>query len=138
MTHTRQATALLCNVTHACMYDTIVAGASPLSEHCCKQCESAVGQDFSKTNDKEGARVQGKRKSELLDRVLGMFPPRMHTWLLSKWSEPAAWHSARLAFTRTAAVWSMVRAPCAPRALVARQLGGCSSWCSQRHMTCVV
>lgn len=52
--------------------------------------------------------VQGKRRSELLDKVLAMFPPRLHRWLLSKWSEPAAWHNARLAFTRTNAVWSMV------------------------------
>ncbi|EIE22187.1 kinase-like protein [Coccomyxa subellipsoidea C-169] len=50
----------------------------------------------------------GKRRSELLDKVLHVFPPRLHRWLLSKWSEPAAWHNARLAFTRTNAVWSMV------------------------------
>lgn len=52
--------------------------------------------------------VQGKRRAELLDQVLAKFPPCMHVWMLSKWSEPAAWHSARLAFTRTCAVWSMV------------------------------
>lgn len=55
--------------------------------------------------------MQGKRRSELLDKVLQMFPPRLHRWLLSMWSEPAAWHSARLCFTRTAAVWSMVCSP---------------------------
>ena len=54
-------------------------------------------------------RAQGKRRAELLDLVLAKFPPCMHVWMLSKWSEPAAWHSARLAFTRTCAVWSMVR-----------------------------
>ncbi|BDA43155.1 Serine/threonine-protein kinase ATR at C-terminar half [Coccomyxa sp. Obi] len=48
------------------------------------------------------------RRSEWLNKVLQMFPPRLHRWLLSKWSEPAAWHNARLAFTRTNAVWSMV------------------------------
>jgi hypothetical protein len=59
----------------------------------------------------EDGHVQGKRRSELLDKVLQMFPPRLHRWLLSMWSEPAAWHNARLCFTRTAAVWSMVSSP---------------------------
>ncbi|GAB4817356.1 hypothetical protein N2152v2_004402 [Parachlorella kessleri] len=50
----------------------------------------------------------GKRRAELLDKVLAMFPPRFHKWQLAKFPEPAAWLNARLAFTRTAAVWSMV------------------------------
>ena len=44
----------------------------------------------------------------MLDKVLTMFPPRFHKWQLAKFAEPAAWLNARLAFTRTAAVWSMV------------------------------
>ena len=49
-------------------------------------------------------RTQGKRRAELLDTVLGLLPPRFHVWLLAKFTEPAAWLNARLAFTRTAAV----------------------------------
>lgn len=52
--------------------------------------------------------MQGKRRAELLDKVLAMFPPRFHRWQLAKFPEPAAWLNARLAFTRTAAVWCMV------------------------------
>jgi serine/threonine-protein kinase ATR len=40
--------------------------------------------------------------------VLATLPPRLHRWFLARWAEPAAWHAARLAFTRTAAVMSMV------------------------------
>lgn len=40
--------------------------------------------------------------------MLALFPPRLHRWLLNKFPEPSAWLAARLAFTRTAAVWSMV------------------------------
>ena len=56
--------------------------------------------------------MQGKRRAELLNKWLQIFPPRMHRWQLARWSEPAAWHAARLAFTRTAAVWSMVIRSC--------------------------
>ena len=40
--------------------------------------------------------------------MLESFPPRFHRWMLAKFGEPAAWIAARLAFTHTAAVWSMV------------------------------
>lgn len=40
--------------------------------------------------------------------MLKFTPPLLHRWFLGKWTEPAAWLAARLAFTRTAAVWSMV------------------------------
>ncbi len=46
--------------------------------------------------------------ADRLDQVLAFMPPRLHRWFVRKWAEPAAWHSARLAFARTAAVWSMV------------------------------
>ena len=52
--------------------------------------------------------AQGKRRADWLDQVLAFLPPRLHRWFARKWAEPAAWHSARLAFARTAAVWSMV------------------------------
>ncbi len=51
---------------------------------------------------------EGKRRAPLLDKVLTMLPPQLHRWFLGSWGEPATWHAARLAFTRTAAVWSMV------------------------------
>ena len=52
--------------------------------------------------------VQGKRRSELLNKVLACYPPVLHRWFLARFPEPATWHRARLAFTRTTAVWSMV------------------------------
>ena len=52
--------------------------------------------------------MQGKRKSELLDKLLAMYPPVLHRWFLARFPEPATWHNARLGFTRTTAVWSMV------------------------------
>ena len=51
---------------------------------------------------------QGKQMADLMDKVLAMFPPMLHKFFQSGWPEPAAWFNARLAFTRTAAVWSMV------------------------------
>ena len=52
--------------------------------------------------------LQGKRRSELLNKVLALYPPVLHRWFLARFPEPATWHKARLAFTRTTAVWSMV------------------------------
>lgn len=36
------------------------------------------------------AAQEGKRRSALLDKVLAMFPPRLHRWFLDGWSEPVA------------------------------------------------
>ena len=47
-------------------------------------------------------RLQNKRKCEVLDEVLKGQPPLFHRWLLGKFTEPAAWLNARLAYTRTA------------------------------------
>lgn len=52
--------------------------------------------------------MQDKTRAVLLDKVLAMVPPTMHRWFLARWPEAGAWHAARLAFTRTAAVMSMV------------------------------
>ena len=46
--------------------------------------------------------------ASLLDKVLGMFPALLHRFFLSNFPEPASWLNARLAFTRTTAVWCMV------------------------------
>lgn len=44
----------------------------------------------------------------LINKVLDMFPPLLHGFFLTSFTEPASWHNARVAFTRTSAVWSMV------------------------------
>jgi serine/threonine-protein kinase ATR len=52
--------------------------------------------------------VQGEKMANLLDKVLDMFPPLLHGFFLTNFAEPASWHNARIAFTRTTAVWCMV------------------------------
>ena len=39
---------------------------------------------------------------------LPVFTPRFHQWFLNTFSDPTAWFESRLAFSRSAAVWSMV------------------------------
>lgn len=40
--------------------------------------------------------------------VLSMFPPTFHDWFVEKFSNPSQWFSARLSYSRTLAVMSMV------------------------------
>lgn len=40
--------------------------------------------------------------------VLSRFRPMFHNWFLEQFPEPTAWLSSRLAYSRTAAVMSMV------------------------------
>jgi len=42
------------------------------------------------------------------DKVLGRFPPIFHTWFVRQFPEPSAWFTARLRYTRSCAVMSMV------------------------------
>ena len=42
------------------------------------------------------------------EHVLSRFPPTFHNWFLEQFPEPTAWLSSRLAYSRTAAVMSMV------------------------------
>jgi serine/threonine-protein kinase ATR len=42
------------------------------------------------------------------EKVLGMFPPVFHKWFVQQFPEPSAWFAARLRYTRSAAVMSMV------------------------------
>ena len=106
----------------------VIPGAESVDRGCsCSGCTCLAGswQDFSRQ-----ARymcTQGKRRSELLNKWLQIFPPRMHRWQLARWSEPAAWHAARLAFTRTAAVWSMVTFSCHCDSLPAQPAFSCLS-----------
>lgn len=51
---------------------------------------------------------QGERMAGLIDKVLHSFPPMLHRFFLANFPEPASWLNARLAFTRTTAVWCMV------------------------------
>lgn len=51
---------------------------------------------------------QNTSKVKLLHQVLAIKAPVMHKWFLGRWPEAGAWHAARLAFTRSAAVMSMV------------------------------
>ena len=74
------------------------------------------------------------RKAELLDKVCSAFLPKLHLWQLAKFSEPATWHAARLAFTRTCAVWSMVRPASSKNQARAPSL----VMCADLLMTCVV
>ncbi|KAM3088202.1 serine/threonine-protein kinase M1, variant 2 [Clarireedia jacksonii] len=42
------------------------------------------------------------------EKVLGMFPPVFHHWFVQQFPEPSAWFTARLRYTRSCAVMSMV------------------------------
>ncbi|TAQ86632.1 hypothetical protein B7494_g5044 [Chlorociboria aeruginascens] len=42
------------------------------------------------------------------DKVLGIFPPVFHLWFVQQYPEPSAWFAARLRYTRSCAVMSMV------------------------------
>ena len=75
----------------------------------CRAIDTSVPPNWSAADTHPPApAVQGKRKSELLDKLLAMYPPVLHRWFLARFPEPATWHNARLGFTRTTAVWSMV------------------------------
>ena len=42
------------------------------------------------------------------EKVLGQFPPVFHLWFVQQFPEPSAWFAARLRYTRSCAVMSMV------------------------------
>ena len=46
--------------------------------------------------------------ADLFNKVLKMYPPLLHNFFLSTFTDPASWHNARLTFTQTSAVWCMV------------------------------
>ena len=79
---------------------------------CCQAAYEARGEfDRSKTNPSIKAAYEagaGRPRTEWLARTLARFPPRLHEWLLATFPDPGAWLSARLAFARSAAAWSMV------------------------------
>ena len=53
-------------------------------------------------------RIPKSDRPGLIDMVLDMFPPLLHSFFLTSFSEPPTWLNARIAFTRTTAVWCMV------------------------------
>ncbi|KAL3137629.1 hypothetical protein ABBQ38_004906 [Trebouxia sp. C0009 RCD-2024] len=80
--------------------------------HCCQDIYIADGTYDKRTVNMTVKKIydgfQGKRRSELVNKLLALYPPVLHRWFLARFPEPATWHRARLAFTRTTAVWSMV------------------------------
>ncbi|KAI1105988.1 phosphatidyl inositol 3-kinase [Jackrogersella minutella] len=42
------------------------------------------------------------------DRIMGMFPPVLPNWFIAQFPNPSAWFAARLRYTRSCAVMSMV------------------------------
>ena len=72
--------------------------------------------------------MQGRR-ADLLDRILNAYLPRLHLWQLAKFSEPATWHAARLAFTRTCAVWCMA-SPASSALLTSQCCLACNDGCT--------
>ncbi|KAL6309800.1 hypothetical protein BKA93DRAFT_723405 [Sparassis latifolia] len=56
---------------------------------------------IKETSDKEGAQI-------FVKEILPVFPPVFHDWFVETFPEPTAWLASRLAYSRTAAVMSMV------------------------------
>jgi serine/threonine-protein kinase ATR len=53
--------------------------------------------------------TKGKDKEAFFtDKVLKKFPPIFHVWFVQQFPEPSAWFAARLRYTRSCAVMSMV------------------------------
>lgn len=53
--------------------------------------------------------MRGEKQLPLFtENVLGQFPPVFHLWFVSQFPEPSAWFAARLRYTRSCAVMSMV------------------------------
>ncbi|PSC70468.1 serine threonine-kinase ATR isoform X1 [Micractinium conductrix] len=81
--------------------------------HCLNEVYTAAGLFKGQTTNRwfqrtyEGAQPT-KRRAEVLDEILKSWPALFHRWWLARFAEPAAWLNARLAYTRTSAVWCMV------------------------------
>lgn len=78
--------------------------------HYYKQKE--IGVDYSNArillDDACGHKDHVKKPQVFTDKLLPMFPPVFHEWFLEMFSDPAAWFAARLRYTRTCAVMSIV------------------------------
>ncbi|KAL3418858.1 protein kinase Rad3 (phosphatidylinositol 3) [Phlyctema vagabunda] len=49
-----------------------------------------------------------KKMALFSEKVLGQFPPIFHQWFVQQFPEPPAWFAARLRYTRSCAVMSMI------------------------------
>ncbi|KAI0520945.1 phosphatidylinositol 3 [Xylaria bambusicola] len=56
----------------------------------------------------KNAATGDKNTKIFTDGVLGMFPPVLPNWFISQFPNPSAWFTARLRYTRSCAVMSMV------------------------------
>ena len=56
----------------------------------------------------ENAAMGDKNTKIFTEGVLGMFPPVLPNWFISQFPNPSAWFAARLRYTRSCAVMSMV------------------------------
>lgn len=56
----------------------------------------------------EDASVSESRVKIFTNDVLGRFPPILHLWFIQQFPNPSAWFAARLRYTRSCAVMSMV------------------------------
>lgn len=54
------------------------------------------------------ATISDKNITLFTEHVLGMFPPVLPSWFISQFPNPSAWFAARLKYTRSCAVMSMV------------------------------
>ncbi|KAF3768709.1 hypothetical protein M406DRAFT_98727 [Cryphonectria parasitica EP155] len=54
------------------------------------------------------ATLSDKNISMFTEQILGMFPPVLPSWFMSQFPNPSAWFAARLTYTRSCAVMSMV------------------------------
>ncbi|KAI3397802.1 hypothetical protein diail_10335 [Diaporthe ilicicola] len=54
------------------------------------------------------ASLSDKNITLFTEQVLGMFPPVLPSWFISQFPNPSAWFAARLKYTRSCAVMSMV------------------------------
>ncbi len=60
-------------------------------------------------HDKAKANAQPKEAAKVFtNEVLPLFPPVLHEWFVETFSEPSLWLASRTAYSRTAAVMSMV------------------------------
>ena len=72
---------------------------------------SHVGQspELKLVHEKGKAKSNSKDAGEVFTKeLLPFFPPVLHEWFVETFSEPSLWLASRTAYSRTAAVMSMV------------------------------
>lgn len=55
-----------------------------------------------------GAAARSARLAQLVSELMGQLPPVLYHWFIDTFADPSAWFEARLGFTRTCAVMSMI------------------------------